>query len=170
MRDLGSTNGTFLNGQRLDTAPHPLRPGDLLQMGGTIFRVAETPPPGSGSLAKRAPMTTNRLTATTNQMPAPDRAAVKDCGVLRTQWHERGASSQPVFELRRGRLYRTPWHELGPSQFPEYELRGTFLYRTAHHEGGVSRTPDYELRDNQFYRTGWHQRGPQRQPEYQVLE
>lgn len=166
VRDLGSTNGTFLNGQRLDR-PQPLRLGDLLQTGSTVFRVTATPPGGDATTG-RAPMTTSRLRATTGQMPVTDRQEAKDCGVARTQWHERGASSQPVFELRRGRLYRTPWHELGPSQFPEYELRGTFLYRTAHHERGVGRTPDYELREGSFYRTGWHERGSQRQPEYQL--
>src|SRR5262249_9347114 len=143
------------------------RAGDVLQMGSTIFRVAEAPPEGQVPLINRAP-TTNRLSATTSRMPAPERTVVKDGGIIRTPWHERGASSQAVDELRRGRLDRTPWHELGPSQFPEYEMRGTFIYRTAHHERGASRTPDYELREGFLYRTGWHERGPLRQPDYQI--
>lgn len=166
VHDLGSTNGTLLNGQPLHE-PQALRAGDMLQMGSTVFRVTDAPPEGQVPVISRAP-TTNRLTATTSRMPQQERTAVKDGGIVRTPWHERGASSQPVFELRRGRLYRTPWHELGPSQFPEYEVRGTFIYRTAHHERGASRTPDYEVREGFLYRTGWHERGPQRQPDYQL--
>jgi hypothetical protein len=36
IRDLGSTNGTFVNGQRI-TAPHPLNPGDQVRIGETTF-------------------------------------------------------------------------------------------------------------------------------------
>jgi pSer/pThr/pTyr-binding forkhead associated (FHA) protein len=35
--DLGSTNGTFVNDQRIQATT--LRPGDLVKMGVTIFRV-----------------------------------------------------------------------------------------------------------------------------------
>jgi len=166
VRDLGSTNGTLLNGQPLHES-RPLRTGDVLQMGSTVFRVADTVPEGQLPTISRSP-TTSRLTATTSRITPPDRPVIKDGGVIRTPWHERGASSQPVYEVRRGRLYRTPWHELGPSQFPEYEARGAFIYRTAHHEHGASRTPDFELRDGFLYRTGWHERGPNRHPDYQL--
>ncbi|MBV9851214.1 MAG: FHA domain-containing protein [Armatimonadetes bacterium] len=37
LRDLGSSNGTWVNGQRL-TGPHPLAVGDLIQIGDTVFR------------------------------------------------------------------------------------------------------------------------------------
>ena len=167
VRDLGSTNGTILNGQPLDE-PRPIRAGDLLQLGDTALRVGDAPPTAGVTPPGTRPGTTSRLAATTGRMPAPQRTATKDGGLVRTPWHERGASSQPVFEIRRGRLFRTPWHELGPSQFPEYEMRGTFVYRTAHHEARPSRTPDYELRDGFLYRTGWHERGPGRQPDYQL--
>ena len=167
MRDLGSTNGTFVNGERL-AAPRRLLLGDRLQLGGTIFRVADAPH-GDAATVRSAPVTTSRLRAATGQLPTVERAEGRDGGLLRTKWHERGASSQPVFELRRGRVFRTPWHELGRSQFPEYELRGSFLYRTAHHERGVSRTPDYELRDGFLYRTNWHASGPQREADYQLV-
>ncbi|BCV20973.1 FHA domain-containing protein [Moorella sp. Hama-1] len=36
--DLDSTNGTYLNGQRL-TGPHSLRPGDKISIGGVTFKV-----------------------------------------------------------------------------------------------------------------------------------
>jgi pSer/pThr/pTyr-binding forkhead associated (FHA) protein len=36
LTDLGSTNGTYVNGQRIQTAP--LRPGDLFKVGSTTFR------------------------------------------------------------------------------------------------------------------------------------
>ena len=38
VRDLGSRNGTYVNGVRL-TAPHTLRPGDWLRIGNTSFQV-----------------------------------------------------------------------------------------------------------------------------------
>jgi len=37
LQDLGSTNGTFLNGQRTTSAT--IKPGDLVKIGGTTFRV-----------------------------------------------------------------------------------------------------------------------------------
>ncbi len=38
VEDLGSTNGTFVNGVRI-TAPTPIRPGDTVQFGAVAFRV-----------------------------------------------------------------------------------------------------------------------------------
>ena len=42
LTDLGSANGTFVNGQRL-AAPHPLRPGDVLQIADDLFRFEAQP-------------------------------------------------------------------------------------------------------------------------------
>lgn len=39
VEDLGSTNGTWLNGERL-TTPAKIGRGDLVQVGGTVFEVA----------------------------------------------------------------------------------------------------------------------------------
>jgi hypothetical protein len=39
VEDLGSTNGTFVNGRRLD-APSPLRPGDRLRVGQTELELS----------------------------------------------------------------------------------------------------------------------------------
>lgn len=143
LTDLGSTNGTYLNGD-LVTGPRPIRPGDRVQIGGSIFQVSSTSSAELGQFA------------------------LAQGGVLRTRWHERGQSHQPVYELRGTFLYRTGWHEYGPSQSPEYELRGSFVYRTAHHPAGASRTPDYEIRDRALYRTNWHERGPQATPDFQI--
>ncbi|MCS7300417.1 MAG: FHA domain-containing protein, partial [Fimbriimonadales bacterium] len=38
IEDLGSTNGTYVNGIRI-TAPTPIKPGDTLQLGASLFRV-----------------------------------------------------------------------------------------------------------------------------------
>jgi DNA-binding response OmpR family regulator len=40
VEDLGSTNGTFVNGQQLSTV-YSLHPGDTVQVAGTIFRFAD---------------------------------------------------------------------------------------------------------------------------------
>ncbi len=47
IEDLGSTNGTFVNGQRI-SAVHEVKPGDRIQLGGTVMEargVAAPPPP-----------------------------------------------------------------------------------------------------------------------------
>ncbi|KXK21566.1 MAG: putative winged helix family two component transcriptional regulator, partial [Chloroflexi bacterium OLB15] len=56
IEDLGSTNGTFINGQRL-TGPRPLRPGDMVGLGETVtlayeaaaspMTAADAPPAGT---------------------------------------------------------------------------------------------------------------------------
>ncbi len=51
LSDLGSANGTFVNGQRL-TAPHTLRPGDSFQIGDDTFRFDA--PPGATLIAAPA--------------------------------------------------------------------------------------------------------------------
>lgn len=53
LRDLGSTNGTFVNGIRVDTAH--LKPGDRIQGGETVLEVevaADQPPQGTGASGK----------------------------------------------------------------------------------------------------------------------
>ena len=40
IEDLGSTNGTFVNGQRL-SAPHVLRPGEMIMLGEAVTLVYE---------------------------------------------------------------------------------------------------------------------------------
>src|SRR5579872_912091 len=51
-RDLGSTNGTFVNSVRVGRADHKLRSGDLLQCGNVKMRVAiideAAPEPAAG--------------------------------------------------------------------------------------------------------------------------
>lgn len=146
VRDRGSLHGTWLNGRRL-AAPQPLRPGDALELGETLLGVDRAF--GSGALA-----------------PAGDPAAA--IAVYRTEWHERGASVEPVYELRGGLLYRRRWHERGAGHEPDYELHGRLLYRTAHHPLGASPQPDYELRDGHLYRTPTHPAGAGRMPEYRL--
>jgi len=48
LRDLGSSNGTFVNGQRI--ARHALRTGDTIGIGKfTLVATVEAPPPGERS-------------------------------------------------------------------------------------------------------------------------
>ena len=143
LTDLNSTNGTFVNGERV-RGQQSLRPGDRVEIGGATFQLS---------------------TSSSSEL---GRAALAEGKLIRSRWHERGVSNQPVYDLRSGRLYRTGWHERGPSRFPDYEVRGTFVYRTAHHESGLSRIPDYEIRDRCLYRTGWHERGARTHPDYEI--
>ena len=46
LADLGSSNGTYVNGQRL-AAPHTLRPGDVIQIGDDTFRFDASPAPAA---------------------------------------------------------------------------------------------------------------------------
>lgn len=69
LEDLGSTNGTFVNGQRL-LGPHGLRPGEVIQLGENVSLVYEAlydpnatrlsaaaayPPPGTPAPSQSAP-------------------------------------------------------------------------------------------------------------------
>src|SRR5262245_50211376 len=53
LSDLGSANGTFVNGQRL-TAPHRLRPGTTIEIGDDAFRF-EAPPAATDATIVAAP-------------------------------------------------------------------------------------------------------------------
>jgi pSer/pThr/pTyr-binding forkhead associated (FHA) protein len=56
IRDLGSANGTFVNGQRI-TGPHVLNPDDLIRVGQTSFRVRiQVRPSELDTLVERRPV------------------------------------------------------------------------------------------------------------------
>lgn len=56
VEDLGSTNGTFVNGQRL-TGAHPLSHGDMLGLGETVTLAYESTAPGLGAERPGQPAT-----------------------------------------------------------------------------------------------------------------
>jgi pSer/pThr/pTyr-binding forkhead associated (FHA) protein len=70
VKDLGSSNGTFVNGQRV-LGQQPLKAGDVLSIGGVTLRVdlaaAGPPPPAAG---KAAPKTGD--TAELDALPVGD--------------------------------------------------------------------------------------------------
>src|SRR5260370_22669436 len=80
VRDLGSTNGTFLNGARIGRAEQGLRKGDILQFGeiAVIVDIAERPSPeepgrtdGSMQVAGTVQYTFESLSQTVVSGPAP---------------------------------------------------------------------------------------------------
>jgi pSer/pThr/pTyr-binding forkhead associated (FHA) protein len=78
IEDLGSTNGTFVNGERIG-APRQLRDGDEVQIGVTVLRLRA--PSGVTRLAQAQPQVTRMSQATTGrpaghaEPPTAERAA-----------------------------------------------------------------------------------------------
>ena len=62
--DLGSTNGTFVNGQKLSpNAPHRLNDGDIVRFGNTSFSYlagASAPPPAHPPTKRVAPVSLSK--------------------------------------------------------------------------------------------------------------
>jgi pSer/pThr/pTyr-binding forkhead associated (FHA) protein len=85
IEDLGSTNGTFVNGRRI-SGPQTLSVGDTVEVGGTTLVVRELPIPASQSslraihpqptLPPRAASETSSAPAT-QETPATQRSSVK---------------------------------------------------------------------------------------------
>jgi len=74
VRDLGSSNGTFLNGKRV-RGDQPLEPGDVLQLGPTgpkiEFRIVSTTPPATRGPIAPVPRTEPVLLAEDDGIPPP---------------------------------------------------------------------------------------------------
>ena len=66
LEDLGSTNGTFINGKRL-VAPHILRPGDEVQLGPNVVFVYERVTDPNATVAVQA----QTIRSATRQIPQP---------------------------------------------------------------------------------------------------
>jgi pSer/pThr/pTyr-binding forkhead associated (FHA) protein len=64
IEDLGSTNGTYVNGLRIK-GPQTLSEGDTVEVGGTTLVVRELPVPRSGSSVTPRPGSRARLTVPT---------------------------------------------------------------------------------------------------------
>jgi pSer/pThr/pTyr-binding forkhead associated (FHA) protein len=60
VRDLGSSNGTFVNGVQLGKDQRPLKPGDRVQVGGTIITYTVERPSVSTTVRRLKPQWQNR--------------------------------------------------------------------------------------------------------------
>lgn len=52
VRDLGSSNGTYVNGKTVGQSPHVLKPGDQIQVGATLM-IYSVDRPSAGALVRR---------------------------------------------------------------------------------------------------------------------
>jgi len=71
VEDLGSTNGTFVNGQRL-MGPHMLRHGELVSMGENVSLAFESPQIDSGATQISGSGDPGGYAPATVQAPSPD--------------------------------------------------------------------------------------------------
>jgi pSer/pThr/pTyr-binding forkhead associated (FHA) protein len=90
MRDLGSGNGTLLNGKRVES--HPLRDGDQLEMGNTLLRyvhpgevVAALEAPASSKKTRGKPTSDSHRHPTEMAVPAKHPKTVRTPGLLNTR-------------------------------------------------------------------------------------
>jgi len=82
LRDLGSSNGTRLNGRRIDSAEE-LEPGDTIQIGEAVYElVAE----GAGVVGMETPAALPAADEVESDIPPPHRAA-RGRWRRRTTWH-----------------------------------------------------------------------------------
>jgi hypothetical protein len=89
MEDLGSTNGTFINGQRM-TGSRPLRPGDMIGLGETVTLAYE---PASSPTVASAPSSGAPAAGPTVQTPLqrPEGGASQPFGPGASQPYQAGA-------------------------------------------------------------------------------
>lgn len=73
LEDLGSTNGTFVNGQRL-SGPRPLRAGDMIGLGETVTLAFELAP-AAGTVSAEAPPGGTMLSSPQRSAPQPAQPA-----------------------------------------------------------------------------------------------
>jgi len=75
IEDLGSTNGTFVNGERL-MAPRVLNPGDLVGMGETVTMTFDAVSPESAATVARPPVGPAKAVPPVQQAAPPVQQAV----------------------------------------------------------------------------------------------
>ena len=86
--DLGSANGTFVNGRQVDQAP--LRPGDQLRLGQTVMLFSEGAPPGERDLTERVDLLSRTSpgdrSAIVRSIPAGDGSRVLEAPGSAGEW------------------------------------------------------------------------------------
>jgi len=79
IEDLGSTNGTFVNGVRI-SAPCTLSEGDTIELGGTIMVVRDLPIPAAGQVAGDGVQQPTVVPIPETPLPAARRAPSPELG------------------------------------------------------------------------------------------
>jgi hypothetical protein len=161
VRDLGSSNGTFLNGQRV-TADQPLRPGDEISFGkfSLFFERAFTEPIATAELA--APRTGGEVGGTLHLRPEEIERLQRAAALKRQaqlQWEARGQQGTYYLEGPGALVGRTELCDLrvpagGPRQLvlilrtpAGFEVRNLARWRRMRVSGQVTKRAPLKSRD-----------------------
>ena len=88
VRDLGSTNGTFLNGVRMDEGEWPVREGDLLRFGEVEMAVESVIHPTASEMLKSAWAMGEGLTASSRIPLGPRKLRLLASACCRSEWQD----------------------------------------------------------------------------------
>ncbi len=113
LEDLGSTNGTFVNGQRL-TGARPLSSGDLVSLGETVTLVYETGVPGAEAV--QPPPVLSQMPTQPQQQGASPRYQEPTASYPQTPSYQ--YSSQAPTQQPYGQQYSPP-----PPPPPQYQYQ-----------------------------------------------
>lgn len=105
VQDLGSSNGTLLNGVPLGAEPRPLREGDVISVGDTALRVsilgatAPTPPPATSAPPAATPLFPAEATPPAAATPTPPPEGPIDLGLGPKEEAEGARKRSPLMGL-----------------------------------------------------------------------
>ncbi len=119
IEDLGSTNGTFLNGRRIE-APAPLANGDVLDLGGSI-RLTYLGPPGAAEATVVEPSAEQLGVPATVVQPTPEDEMPP--GAMTAPHYNTPLTPPPIAPTHQSAVPQTVPQKPPPYQSPQSEGR-----------------------------------------------